>query len=129
MPRARLFLPLAYMCLIFVLSSIPGEDNPNSPLQSILAWLAPVFQNLLHLPLFGGLALTWYWALHSLNCEARWISIWAFSLTGTYAVLDEWHQFYTPGRTASWMDLMLDLAGAGLALVLLTYYRKRSMCA
>ena len=46
----------------------------------------------------------------------------AFALTVLYRVLDELHQAFVPGRTASEADLGLDAAGAligvGLALLL-----------
>jgi len=35
--------------------------------------------------------------------------------------MDEWHQAYLPGRTASWSDLMADAAGGVLAAALLSW--------
>jgi VanZ family protein len=36
-------------------------------------------------------------------------------------IMDEWHQAYLPGRTASWSDLMADAAGGMLAAALLSW--------
>lgn len=36
-------------------------------------------------------------------------------------ILDEWHQAYLPGRTASWSDLMADAVGGVLAAALLSW--------
>jgi VanZ family protein len=33
-----------------------------------------------------------------------------------YAVFDEWHQSWVPGRTGSYVDVMLDMVGILLAL-------------
>lgn len=42
-----------------------------------------------------------------------------------YAVLDEFHQIYVPGRTSSVMDVLIDFAGAliGMALYYFIYYK------
>ena len=42
----------------------------------------------------------------------------ALALTGLYAVTDEFHQGFVPGRTASVVDVLIDSAGAltGLSL-------------
>ncbi|OAH54521.1 antibiotic resistance protein VanZ [Domibacillus aminovorans] len=72
-----------------------------------------------HLFLFGCLAM----ALFSVMMLARPRHIWPvvlFSLMGTgiYAVLDEYHQFLTGGRTPLLKDVVLDLMGATAALSL-----------
>jgi hypothetical protein len=36
-------------------------------------------------------------------------------------IMDEWHQAYLPGRTASWSDLMADAAGGALAAAALSW--------
>lgn len=42
-----------------------------------------------------------------------------------YAVLDEFHQIYVPGRTSSVKDVLIDFAGAliGMGFYYLVYYR------
>lgn len=41
---------------------------------------------------------------------------WAWLLAVAYAVSDEWHQTLVPGRDGRWFDVLIDSAGAGLAL-------------
>ncbi|OKL36423.1 VanZ family protein [Domibacillus mangrovi] len=70
-----------------------------------------------HLFLFGCLAA----ALFSVMMLARPKRVWTvvlFSLIGTgiYAVLDEYHQFLTGGRTPLLKDVVLDMIGATAAL-------------
>ena len=103
---------IGYMTGIFLLSSLQG--GKSGPAVQLLA-------NLFHIPLFFGLALClllnvtggqWY---RSVSCPLYWgIGL----LAGTYAALDEWHQFFVAGRSASFSDFLLDCLGiAGLLLL------------
>ena len=42
-----------------------------------------------------------------------WIALLFVPLVGA---LDEWHQFYVPGRNASAIDWLVDVAGTGVAM-------------
>ena len=79
-----------------------------------------------HLGLYVGLALLLCWALVGGMASRADAPLWAlagvtFALTVLYGVVDEVHQAFVPGRTASELDLALDAAGAlvGVALALL----------
>ena len=113
---SRLILPLAYMAALFALSSIPATGLESTPgLQEI----TPRWQNLLHIPVFGGLALVWMWALQPRLPEAWQQYVLAFALTLVYAAVDESWQSTIAGRFGSLSDFGLDVLGAGLALWLL----------
>lgn len=45
-------------------------------------------------------------------------ALWAWILATLYAVTDEWHQAYVPGRTGTLRDVVLDAAGAALGVAL-----------
>lgn len=66
-----------------------------------------------HLAVFGLLALLVRWAWG----EGRMGYVGAWLFTTLYAVTDEWHQAFVPGRGASAGDVLLDSAGAALALL------------
>lgn len=106
---------LGYMIGIFILSELParGGGGRIDPALELLS-------NLIHTPLFAGLA----WCLLMSLCggqESQTVS-WqlyriSWLLGGAYAILEEWHQSFVPGRTASLGDLLLDFLGiAGLLL-------------
>lgn len=103
---------IGYMTGTFVLSSLPGAES------------GPAFQpfsNLLHIPLFAGLA----WCLLMSLSGGQWsrtvpLPIYGVVglLAGAYAVVDEWHQYFVAGRFASVGDFLLDCVGiAGLLLM------------
>lgn len=109
---ARLLVPLLYMGLIFTVSSIPADNQPElSPASEVMGWVSPQVQNLLHIPVFALLACLWSWALWVFRLEWRQVLLLAWTLTAAYAFMDEWHQISVPGRFASLSDLCLDLLG------------------
>jgi len=112
----RLLLPLAYTAAIFALSSIPDTETPANALESALRWASPELQNLLHIPLFGGLAWCWDWGLRGWIRADRRRSAVALALTLAWSVLDELHQTTVPGRFGSLTDVLLNATGAVLAL-------------
>ncbi len=106
-----LLAPIVYMLAIWVLSSIPGGSLDIKGMD----WLtAPTTQNLLHIPLYGGLAYVWVVSLLRLN-HTRPLVL-AAVLTIAYGIVDEYHQSFVPGRYASVADVALNCVGAGLVL-------------
>lgn len=72
-----------------------------------------------HLFLFGCLAVALFRVLMLARPKQIWpVILFAFIGTGMYAVLDEYHQLLTGGRTPMAMDVLLDMTGAFIALSL-----------
>lgn len=98
---------LLWMGLIFLLSSQPDLPHwTTAPLEAARNALA-------HLGEYAVLAVLLLRAGEAIPSHSR---SWLFPvlLTLLYAVSDELHQQFVPGRTASSMDLALDVAGAGV---------------
>lgn len=115
------FLAVAWMAGIYWLSSRPDLSTSQSDTVERFA------SNLAHVPIFAGLAFCWF-KTHSDRHAASW---WQCGLTclgaGTFAVLDEWHQSFVPGRVASVSDVLIDLAGIGGMLLVLRYRALREI--
>jgi lipopolysaccharide/colanic/teichoic acid biosynthesis glycosyltransferase len=74
-------------------------------------------RKLVHLCEYGALAVLarrWIRSLSPASPAAPWLG--ALGLGAVYALADEMHQAFVPGRTMSFWDVGIDLAGAGLAL-------------
>lgn len=76
-----------------------------------------------HFVTFSFLALCWYmvlrgWASHSAALP------WSGFLSLVTAALDEWHQTFTPDRTGSVQDVLLDGAGIAVMLVLISIVKR-----
>lgn len=46
------------------------------------------------------------------------VFVFALLLCCIYAISDEWHQMFVPGRNAEWTDVLIDSAGAFLGILL-----------
>lgn len=113
------FLPaLTLMAVIFILSSIPSEEMPS------FGFWDRLIKKSGHAIGYGLLALTWWHALGW--CKERWPA--ALSATLAYAISDEIHQAFVPGRHPSLVDaLVIDGAGALIALRLAyTWLQRRA---
>ncbi len=109
---------LAWMALIFGLSSIPGVVHPDdNQIYSLFVWLPPDLQNLLHVPVFAILAWLWQRGFRQSPAHPAQLDALAVMLTVGYGVLDEWHQAFVPGRYASLTDVALDGTGAVLGVL------------
>ena len=113
----RMLLPLAYMLALFLLSSIPGDVSSDNLVGKVFQWVEPNWQNLLHIPLYAGLATSWLWALNTYPLKSPARLVVAFILTLLWAVADETYQMSVPGRYGSLTDLALNLLGAFLAVM------------
>lgn len=103
-------LPLGWAGLIFYLSS---QSNPV-PFQVEPPWLWPWLSKLGHLFIFGILAFF----IVLVAGLRRYGYLIAFVAVVAYAILDELHQAFTPGRDPSPGDVLIDVTGAFLALAL-----------
>ncbi|PCI70473.1 MAG: hypothetical protein COB26_02990 [Piscirickettsiaceae bacterium] len=107
----RFILPIAYMIGIYLLSSIPGDATNPSSASIILSLIPSSLQNLLHIPLFAGLFLSFQWAFsRKLITQRLTPKIIVFTCI-IFAAFDEFHQMAVPGRFASASDFFLDTVG------------------
>jgi VanZ family protein len=107
-PLLYLWLPvIAWMGLIFYLSAQPDLPLPG------LGWASFLVSSAAHVFVFGVLAVLWARALG--RHRHGWLV--AFTLTVLYALSDEFHQAFVPGRDPDPLDLVCDALGAALGLV------------
>ena len=100
---------LAWMGLIFMLSAQSSLPTPDSD------WLRRLISSSAHVFVFGVLAVLWLRVLG----KGRWAWAVALGLTMLYALSDEFHQTFVPGRVADPWDLFCD--GLGAVLMLLAF--------
>ncbi len=120
----RLFfyvLPLfLYMLLIFVLSSI-------SRYPEILPWVFNLdkFIHTIEYYILGYLLMrVFVTSPRSVFTGAPAVFATIFGML--YAISDEWHQYFVPGRHASVYDILFDIAGVVLAAVTYRFVRSRA---
>lgn len=127
-----------WAAVIFFMSAHTGSDfDGEGPLAAVKRWLvglvAPVFgpetdvvnvaAHFTEYLVFGGLlfaALRYTWPSASLGH----LALAAVALASLYAVTDEFHQSFVPGRLCDPADWLTDTLGAALGVVLMRATRK-----
>ena len=106
---------LLTMGVIYWFSSQPSDELPN------FDWADRVVKKSGHIVEFGVLAF-WVWYGLGMGGNRRWL---AWLLATLYAVTDEFHQSFVPGRFPSvWDVLIFDNFGALISLWLANKYTK-----
>jgi VanZ family protein len=106
---------LVMMIIIFVSSSIPADEMPN------FSWADMLVKKSGHFLVYSLLAIAcWYgFAWQRDRLWHAWI------LTFFYAVLDEFHQSFVPGRHPWWVDVAIDSLAAAFVLLVFNWWRER----
>ncbi len=107
--------PLLLMAATFYLSSQP--NLPRAPGEAFDA----LVKKLAHVGEFALLFMLLARALGSGRYSPRSLDV-SWLLTATYAISDELHQSFVPGRHAKWFDVVIDASGA---LLLWAFLRGR----
>jgi VanZ family protein len=106
--------PVGFMALIYYLSSIPGEPiaAEEDVLTTVLVWMPPSLQNLLHVPVFALLSVLWCRTLRGWPLGPAVAIAGAILIAAGYGLFDEWHQLSVPGRYGSATDCVSNAIGA-----------------
>ncbi len=108
-----LYLPLGlYWLLIFILTSIPGNHVPK---------LFGVSDKIKHFGAYFVLAILLNFTLHIQNrfsLLSKNSILFTFLITLFYGLFDEVHQIFIPGRAFDWWDLVADVVGSLLGILL-----------
>ncbi len=110
---------LVVMIVIFLLSSLPSNEVPD------FGFLDSLIKNGGHFLGYALLGLTYSYALpHRLSGRSKNVLVIVLALL--YALSDEFHQSFVPGRSPSWIDIAVDGLGASTALFLKARYSPNS---
>jgi VanZ family protein len=102
--RLRAWAPLvAWFALIFVASSIPGDEVPVPP-------LFPHLDKLVHAAVYAVAGALAYRASGRVS--------WAILVVLAWGVSDELHQSFVPRRSPELLDLVADGVGGALGALL-----------
>jgi VanZ family protein len=123
--------PIAWMTVVLSASSTEfSAANTGSVLQSVLTWLLPglaahhvdvinfLVRKLAHFTEYAILGALWFRGITRSGLARPPAAMWlALAISVLCAIVDEVHQSFVPGRTASERDVLLDSAGALAAIV------------
>jgi len=131
----KYWLPLLiWLCVIFVGSTdLMSAEQTSRFLVPFLRWLKPdistgalaqvhfFVRKLGHISEYAILAILLWRALRSgtnlrIKRSLLFVAVWL--ACGIFAAGDEFHQSFVPSRTASLLDVMIDLSGAFIGLAI-----------
>lgn len=132
-------LPILFIGIIFTLSSIP-EDNILDSINSLtiikfikseikifspirLSPIRQTIQNLAHIPIYSILAVLLMKLFNKTKIEYFRKIIYIILIILVIGALDELHQHFVPGRTASLLDIFLDIVGGIAGLIIYRFIR------
>jgi VanZ family protein len=111
--------PLAWMEVIFFLSAQP--DLPSAP----GPWLDTLLKKISHALAYGVLAWLYQRALRPRLRASMALRIVSGGLAVAYALSDEYHQTFVPGRNGQLFDVMVDGVGVCGAMLLHWWLERR----
>ena len=120
---------IAWMGLIFYLSSLSGGEASQGLESGALSWLRDLRSYAAHIVLYAVLAALiqvalWGW---SLELQLRWVIV-AAVLASLFGISDEYHQSFVTGRSATLVDGLVDsiaaFASSALFWRLVVWYRR-----
>ena len=136
-----ILLTVGWMALIFGFSAQSGEQSGglsaliSGPVTKLLADMQDLPEDAadaLYWQVDGGVRTAAHFGEYAvlgglllLVCRRiRWAKRWLPWLLGTlYALLDEWHQAYSPGRVCDWKDVLIDAAGVLFGIWLMMLFK------
>lgn len=114
------FVPMTVvMGTIYLLSAQPGDSLSLPQL--------PGLDKLAHMALYGILALTILFAFTKSRkkLDAKRVVLVTVGCCLAYAITDEFHQAFVPGRSPSLLDLLADFLGAVMVCIFYLFRRER----
>jgi VanZ family protein len=121
--RTLRYLP-AFLCMtaIFWLSSQPGNEVAQAakPLYDTVPKIGKTITipwlKVGHIVCYSALGAALLYAFRPVSWKAVF---YALSVTGIYAITDEFHQTFVPGRHAGTVDVIIDVCAAGVVILLI----------
>lgn len=112
--RITRFVAVAAWCaLIYAASDRPDLRVSGDDLLDL------VLRKAAHVAVFGVLLVLVHRALDRRSLTAAWLA------TLAYAISDEWHQTFVPGRAGQPSDVAIDMVGASIAATVLLMRDRR----
>lgn len=89
----------------------------------LLDAFSAIVRKLAHFSIFFIIGILSFFATYMLKLKKIYKFLIMFTICSFYAVFDECHQHFIPGRTASITDVLIDLSGSlfGIILILITF--------
>lgn len=133
-PIIRLLPAFACLAIILWLAGIPSEVISNGPWSPFSQSPETLFLHIgnLTVPIsllkvghFVGYAVLGALLLYGFGYLVHRPWQWALITVAMFAIADEIRQTFTPGRSAAWQDMLLDIGAAGFVIMIIVLAQRR----
>lgn len=111
--------PVLWMGMIFVFSSIPMVKT------SKLYWPDFIVKKTAHFVEYAILSFLYLRAFYGSKVSFKKSAFLSILISFLYALSDEYHQSFTPGREPKIRDVLIDTLGASFAIYLIAKYQDK----
>ncbi len=84
-----------------------------------------------HFSAYAALGLCLFSAMN-LTFKFKKLWLWSFLVCAIYAISDEFHQYFVPGRSMELRDVLIDSSGAMLGILIVLFvvkiYKNKKVC-
>lgn len=129
---------ILWMIVIFVFSAKTSQESGeqsqglsemilrffiNNPSENVINTFETIIRKIGHLSEYAILGILAYNTLSAYNVKTKKLMI-LISFCFLYAVSDEIHQIFVPGRAGRWYDVLIDTIGAYLGYIICILFSK-----
>jgi len=118
---------LSWLWVILWLSVIYWFSNQPDLKSELQYFWDLIFRKIAHMAEYFVLCFLFYKAINNYKLEFKKVIIVSLILTLIAAGLDEFHQYFTRGRSASAIDVIIDGIGSLILIVILLKSRYESL--
>lgn len=93
-----------------------GDERGEAEINALADKIEPAFRILAHMFCYSVLGGLYFLLFASFGCACIRRSLFSVGCALVYAVFDEVHQYFVPGRSMQLVDVIVDTAGAVLAV-------------
>lgn len=108
-----------------IINIFPNMRNlDENEKQEIISNLQPIVRKLAHFSIYtlGGILI--YNFINTYDIENKRKMIYSFIIGGVYAITDELHQLFIPGRSCELRDVCIDSSGVLLGILIMIFFVK-----
>ena len=114
-----------------ILKVLDGNKLSEKDLIKLTKKINPVIRKIAHFSIYMILAIFTYMFIENLNIKSksererlRKNVLYTFIFCIIYAIFDEIHQIYVPGRTGKLIDVIIDTLGASMGITIILLNNK-----
>lgn len=108
--------------IIWMLKKLSIIDLNSVETAQLAQRLTYPVRKLAHMTEYAVLAMTLFWGFHNLVTKRCYTISWIVTIL--YAITDEIHQLYVPGRAGKATDVLIDSIGACIGLICICFVLK-----